>query len=147
MTVDVSFERVFTVTDYYDGPRKGIANFHGTPHLYESRWDDLQDDYDDKFLLTPIDQEAFDWSSEDWAIWLRWEEAFHRGAATQESHPALPADRARHEELKKNLEGRLVTDPAGAITATGEFRAVVESMKNFGWRELEVRWTPRRNGG
>jgi hypothetical protein len=27
------YEHVFTVTDYYDGPRKGIANFLGKPHL------------------------------------------------------------------------------------------------------------------
>jgi hypothetical protein len=27
------FEEVFTVTDYYDGPRKGIANVRGKPHF------------------------------------------------------------------------------------------------------------------
>jgi hypothetical protein len=29
------------MTDYYDGPRKGIASFQGSPHVYESEWDDL----------------------------------------------------------------------------------------------------------
>ena len=29
------YKEVFTVTDYYDGPRKGIANFKGLPHFYE----------------------------------------------------------------------------------------------------------------
>jgi hypothetical protein len=35
-----AFERVHTMTDYYDGPRGGIADFRGTPHLYESEWRD-----------------------------------------------------------------------------------------------------------
>jgi hypothetical protein len=29
------YERVFAVTDYHDGPRKGIANYQGEPHFYE----------------------------------------------------------------------------------------------------------------
>lgn len=33
------FERVHTMEDYYDGPRRGIANFRGAPHLYESERD------------------------------------------------------------------------------------------------------------
>ena len=28
-------EIVFTVTDYYDGPLNGIANFQSKPHFYE----------------------------------------------------------------------------------------------------------------
>lgn len=30
------YERFYTVLDYYDGPRKGIADFQGKPHLYET---------------------------------------------------------------------------------------------------------------
>jgi hypothetical protein len=33
------YECVFTVTDYYDGPRKGIANYNGRPHFYECVFD------------------------------------------------------------------------------------------------------------
>ena len=146
MSEEIPFERVFTMTDYYDGPRTGIANFRGIPHLYESKWSDLGDDFEDSFLLTPINQDVFDAALEDWAIWLRWEEAFHRGEAPQESHPALPADRLRHEELEKQLAGQLVTNPASAIEAHGEFRPAVESTKQFGWRELEVRWRISHNG-
>ena len=29
------YEEVFTVMDYYDGPRKGVANFRGQPHFYD----------------------------------------------------------------------------------------------------------------
>src|SRR5687768_8510315 len=32
----LTFERVYTVTDYWDGPREGIADFQDVPHLYRS---------------------------------------------------------------------------------------------------------------
>ncbi len=140
MSEEIHFERVFTMTEYYDGPRKGIANFRGLPHLYESRFSDLEDDFEDSFLLTPINEEVFDAALEDWAIWLRREEAFHRGEAPHESHPALPDDRLRHEELKEQLAGQLVTNPTSAIEAHGEFQPVAGSTKQFGFRELKVRW-------
>jgi hypothetical protein len=40
---EAGYERVHTMTDYYDGPRKGLANFEGMPHLYEAEWDDQAD--------------------------------------------------------------------------------------------------------
>jgi hypothetical protein len=36
--MEQKFEKVYTVTDFYDGPRGGIANFRGHPHVYESLW-------------------------------------------------------------------------------------------------------------
>ena len=43
---------VFTVTDYDDGPRKGIANFQDAPHFYECVFDEAKDHYTDLFRLT-----------------------------------------------------------------------------------------------
>lgn len=101
-----SVEPVVTVTDFYDGPRGGVAMFLGRPHYYQSRFND-DDGYEDVFDLWPIDDETFDLAREDWAIWLRWEAAFKAGETTIETHPALPEDRERHEALKRLLEGRL----------------------------------------
>jgi len=38
-----AFEKVHTMTDYYDGPRKGIADFAGQPHFFESGLNDDND--------------------------------------------------------------------------------------------------------
>ena len=70
---------VHTVTNYYDGPRLGIANYHGKPHFYSSVFDEAADGWSDIFLLEPIDDEAFHLAMEDWAIWCRWERAYQRG--------------------------------------------------------------------
>ncbi len=137
------FEKVYTMTDWYDGPRSGVADFDGKPHLYMSEWDDRADDYASTFVLSPISPEVFQLALEDWATWRRWETAFHEGRATLDTHPALPEDRARHEQLKPILEERLVIDPARQLRARGEFRAAADpNWSGMGFRPIEVRWEP-----
>ena len=77
---------VFTVTDYYDGPRKGIANYQGKPHLYECIFDETADVYSESFLLTPLDLETFQLAMEGWEIWLHWEDAYYSGRADISTH-------------------------------------------------------------
>lgn len=135
------FEIVYTMTDWYDGPRRGIANYQRQPHLFESEWRDGENLDADTFLLMPIDPDAFCLALEDWAIWRRWETAFHQGKASEESHPALPEDRNRHEELERLLEGRLVVDPHQAVRRKAEFRVRTDpEWSGYGSRPLEVRW-------
>lgn len=134
------FEVVYTY-DWYDGPRQGIADFRGEPHLFQSEWRDGEDLNAETFLLMPIDRDIFALALEDWAIWRRWETAFYQKMATQETHPALPEDRSRHEELVQLLEGRLVVDPARAVQKIAEFRVRTDPDWNgYGWRPLEVLW-------
>jgi hypothetical protein len=134
-------EIVFTVTDYWDGPLIGIANFQGKPHFYECIFDVAQDDYSDLYRLTPVDDPTFRLAMEDWEIWCRWELAFHTGKAKMESHPALPEDAGRHEELKNILDRALQSSPS-AIIQRGTFSALGKS-KAHGIRQLQVKWTDR----
>ena len=118
-------EPVYTITDWYDGPRRGVANFEGYPHYYECQWyagidagfDALPGDY----LLTPLEAETYQLAVEDWAIWERWEAAFTAGRTTQATHPTLPEDQARHNEIEQVLLAKLVTNPHCCRRATGEF--------------------------
>ncbi|OAI53051.1 hypothetical protein AYO47_05605 [Planctomyces sp. SCGC AG-212-M04] len=67
------FEPVYTVLDFYDHERKGIAKYQGLPHLFQSEWRDFQTgpdaEYldDDTFLLMPIDPSLFCLTPEDGA--------------------------------------------------------------------------------
>jgi hypothetical protein len=115
------YEKVHTVSDYWDGPRAGVADFGGTPHAYQSLFDDERDDYSDVWLLRPIDGDTFQLVMEDWDIWLRWLDAFHAGRTSQDTHPALPEDRPRHEQIKASLSDRIAIDPSFAVHATAEF--------------------------
>lgn len=115
-------EKVYTVTDFYDGPRCGIADFQGRPHIYKSLFPDEPAEAD-VFVLQPIDEETFCLAMEDWAIWCRWERAFHSQRTTHDTHPALPEDRLRHDELEAILAPRLRIQNERAFKAQGSFYA------------------------
>jgi hypothetical protein len=139
--LEIGYERVFTVTDYYDGPRQGIANFNGAPHFYDCIFSDQEDGYSNSYRLSPISIQIFDLAMEDWAIWERWECAFYNGTATQESHPALPRDRVRHKEIKVTLDKELCTDMKNGIVCTASFAVIGDSQLPKGViRPLQVRW-------
>jgi hypothetical protein len=137
------FEPVYTVTDYYDGPRAGIADCGGAPHDYRSEWDEREEDFEETYTLTPIDAETFVLALEAWSIWLGWEDSYHRGLASLDSHPALPRDRARHDELRELLATRLVANQGNSFRRRAEFRVVEGSQPRWPGvcAELEVRWS------
>jgi hypothetical protein len=134
------FERVYTMTDYDDGPRGGIADFRGAPHLYTSLFD-IADDGSEIFELRPVDDETLQLALEDWAIWLRWDEAFHAGRTNHSTHPALPADRTRHDALTALLTPRLEALVGPVIQATASFRPVPGHADAERGRWLQVCWT------
>lgn len=121
------YERVHTVTDCWDQPRGGVASFKGSPHVYQSVFDEAQDEWSDICLLRPIDDETFRLVMEDWQIFLRWQHAFESGQTSLDAHPALPEDRRRHEEINGVLAERLRIDPASAVRARSEFRIALNS--------------------
>jgi hypothetical protein len=136
------YERVYTVLDYYDGPRKGVADFEGQPHLYECIFDEAKGNYSDSFLLMPIDGESFRLALEDWAIWQRWELAYHTGQADLSTHPALPNERKRHDEVQTILQNALVIAPKKSITRVGLFKAIGnEPLPRGILRQLQVKWS------
>jgi len=130
------WERVFTITDFYDRPRKGVANFKGRPHAYESEFSNVEDDYTDRYFLKPIDEELLALVMETWAIWLSWCESFHRKEVDLKSHPALPDDRERYDALTDAIGSRLAVDNSRAIIKAAKFRSA-----NICGDGAEVEWT------
>jgi hypothetical protein len=134
------FEEVFTVTDYYDGPRKGVANYHGQPHFYDCIFAEQGQDYSNLYRLTPVSQELFLLALEDWAIWKRWERAFH-GEVDHTAHPALPSERDRHLLIQSQLDERLQTDVEQCIVCSGAFANAGDGVSTPGILvDLVVRW-------
>ena len=128
--------------DYYDGPRKGVANFRGQPYFYHCIFDDAKGEYSDLYHLTPLSQRIFELAKEDWDIWKRWEAAFHSGKATAQSRPALSQDRSRHEEMRVILDSALTTNAAVCVSQRGSFERLGSDEYPKGViRPLQVRWT------
>jgi hypothetical protein len=130
-------DRVLTVNEYYDGPRLGVAELNGVPQIYEAEFDHSTDEYGDTYFLSPIDPELLALVLEDWAIWCRWDATHKRGEATLASHPALPHERKRHEELKRTIGGRLKSDPMNRLYLKAKFSF---SAPEAEWDGTLVEW-------
>lgn len=131
----MTLDRVYTVTDFYDGPRGGVASFRGAPHCYTWQGEVNGNNWPAIFLLWPIDAATFELAREDWVIWLRWEAAFKSGVTTLETHPALPDDRPRMEQLQALLERQFKLNSEAGFAATGVFQQDADGT-------LWVHWTP-----
>src|SRR5579862_5121611 len=116
------FERVYTIWDYWDGPRSGIASYEGQPHHYQCEWDEAADDYSDTFALTPIDEETFSLAMEQWSIWQQWQKAFHGGEVPGATHPTLPGSNPQCVELQSRIEAGIPTHSAHPERKRARFR-------------------------
>ena len=143
MALDAGFEQVYTVTDFYDGPRQGIADFNGKPHLFVSEFENETQEFG-MYHVSLVTEEILELALEGWAIWRRWETAFHQGLTTTETHPALPEDRSRHLELELLLQTVLVLDENTARKVEAVFKLHIDPGWNqLGARPLQVNWTTR----
>ena len=136
------YDVVYTVTDYWDGPRKGVANFRGRPIYYENLFDEQTDDYSEVFMLIPISTDLFQLALEEFQIFLRWRTAFDRGEQHVRTHPALPEDRHRFEEISQILQKHLCMDRVKGIKARAEFAPLASARHTLSdGKGLQVRWT------
>ena len=130
------WEPVFTVNEYFDGPRQGFANYRGRPHAYLSEWDERADDWRTIYLVSPVSDEQLRLAVEDWDIWRRWASAHHAGSLTpDDKHPALAVDWPRHVELQPLVKEAFAMDTSQASRAIPEFRGALEPIHDF-----EVCW-------
>ena len=134
------FEVVYTVTNYYDGPRAGVALVDGIPHYFESQWKDIDSSDNDIFLIQPVTPEILELALEDWAIWKRWETAFHKGETSKETHPALPDELGRHKQLEQILNEALEINPNISIKARADFKVDRARPVEYGMKNLIVEW-------
>ena len=112
---------VYTVDDYWDGPREGIASFRGKPHAYRCLFDEAQDEWSERYRLTPISPDALEAALEAWGIWCRWASADRAGQAPRGSHPALPHESERYFHLKAVVDSAVNENETQAFIAHGEF--------------------------
>jgi hypothetical protein len=127
-----NWQCILTVNEYYDGPVFGIAEFRDVPHVYERQWDPALDEYGAYFLLSPIEPDLLDLVMEDWEIWLRWVAACKRGEVDEKTHPALPEEQGRHQEISELIGDRLELKRGGPIKQFGNLE-IVDG-------ELRVQW-------
>ncbi len=102
----MAWERVYTTNDYYDGPRLGVADVEGASYIFQSPFDEALGDYAEYSLVGNRHSK--------------------RGEASTVTHPALSAERERHEEIVRLIDSayRLTAEQEVADIARAEFSFV-----------------------
>jgi len=140
----VTYERVHTISDFYDCPREGIADYQGRAHRFKCQWDSVADDWTRTFALTPIDETTLRLATEQWELWRAWERSFHAGRVPQSSHPGFGGKDARYDELEQLIAARLRDLEPLDVLLVADFRAVEgQQQHDRVAREFEVEWRSR----
>lgn len=150
MNSESPFEDVFTIDDWYDGPRSGFALYDGAPHHYRSLYLDF-DDWDadeDRFELVPVSASVLDAALEASAIFDRWDAVRQASGANKGSDPpasefgALPEERPRYAALRAVIAPYEVADHPDGFIVRGKFELGCERVQ---WR-ADSSGSPSRDG-
>lgn len=138
----MTYDRVYTIDEWYDGACTGAATFRGEPHAYRrvALGADAEDAADERFELTPIRPEVLSWMLERDVLYRRWQKAHDSGRiAETDGHSTriLPPDRARAEQLDAWIHEAL-SPSRRSLVLHGAF----EYGTSFGRARARVRWLP-----
>lgn len=125
MNSDVRFtgrmEQVYVKNEYYDGPRRGIANYNGVPHRFIANFDDLNVE-NDTFRLFPVLNDEFSLEIEQWKIYVEWDKKYESGELGADTHPGHGGIDKRWDEIEKILQPKRDIIPESAIEVYAEFK-------------------------
>ena len=78
---------------------KGWRTIEASPISTIAFFDQEEDEYSDLYRLTPIDQRTFELAVEAWAIWRKWELAYHSGKVKSNR----PSAASGYNKIQENL--------------------------------------------
>lgn len=144
MLVRAGFERVHVEHDWYDGPRRGIADVQGTPHYFSAIHDHwhADDPYDDEYLVWPIDEASLSLEREQSAIVADWYKRLAEGTATT-GFPVHGGVDRRYDELQALLGPRREA-PGDARRLVAEWKTPAEARYDEEAPAYMVRWRQER---
>jgi hypothetical protein len=134
-------EHVYTVRDWYDGPRTGLADFRGAPHHYRSLYldTDVWNPDEDRFELVPVAHDILASAMEEDAIFQRWDAARQTGEVSDAAEisetefGALPAEPARYADLQAVLAPFQAPGQPHGFVVRGEFAL---GCKEVRWSDI-----------
>ena len=116
-------EKVYVENEWYDGPRKGIADYRGKPHRFIAKYEN-EKGYLDVFSLFPIPQAELDLEVEQWKIFVEWNYKYESGESDVDSHPGNGGISARYDEIDQLLEPNRNRAPESSITVKANFVSI-----------------------
>ena len=128
MSENAVWDKVLSISAWYDGPRSGVAEFRGGSYWYRSVYLDSEEwNHDeDRFELTPISAEVLGWELELKDMFDRWDSARRDGSVMwnndESTFGAFPEEMPRYRELSAKLEAFLArTQPEHFVRGKFDF--------------------------
>ncbi len=117
---------VYTVEDWYDGPRDGYADYRQKPHFYRSLHfdNDVYNPDEDRFELTPVSGQVVQWALVQHTLWQKWDKAYRAGTLPEEPDESiriLAEDLPRYHELCTLIEKDRQENAASSFVVRGQF--------------------------
>ena len=136
------FEPVLMIWDIYDGVRTGLAEYDGRPHYFKCLWDEPNENYSERFELSPIDATFLNAATQQWKIYREWELKFHTGMVTLETHPGHRGTNQKYDELEDEVNLAIKKLVPLKDKFIPKFRALPnqDTLPTGVLRELEVKW-------
>ena len=116
-------EKVYVENEWYDGPRKGVADFQGIPYRFIANFDDGRG-YLDSFNIFPIPENELKLEVEQWNIYIEWNKKYESGEAAIDSHPGHGGISQRWDEIEKILQSKRDLVPENALLAYANFARI-----------------------
>ena len=113
-------EKVYVENDWYDGPRRGIANYNGLPHRFVANFDELKG-CDDTFKIFPVTEEELSLEIEQWKIFVEWNNKYELGEVGTDTHPGHGGINKRWDEIEGVLSPKRNHIPSNALEANANF--------------------------
>lgn len=132
---------VYTVEDWYDGPRDGYADYRQKPHYYRSLHldNEVYNPNEDRFELTPVSKQVVQWALALDALWRKWSEAYRAGTLPEEPDGnirVLAESLPRCHELCALIETGTQKNAALAFVVRGEFLSGRMQVQWYGLSEV-----------
>ncbi|ULO09496.1 hypothetical protein H1230_12380 [Paenibacillus sp. 19GGS1-52] len=93
------FQTVYFITDWWDGPKAGFADFNGTVHCFERVFDDVNDEWSNLYLIRPVSIEEYSLQIESYQLFLDWT----NDKSSTRIHPTLDIENKRYHEVEQLL--------------------------------------------
>jgi hypothetical protein len=91
--------------------------------------------------LTPLTINAFDLVKQRREIFFRWRQAFDQGEVDLSTHPALPQDRERYEELDVAIEAEIKANASRRFKQRGEMKVLGDPAPSANLSAFQVKWS------
>ncbi len=121
-------DKVYVENEWYDGPRKGVADFNGVPHRFIAKFNN-EKGYLDSFNIFPISEDELQLEIEQWNIYVDWNKKFEAGQVNKDSHPGYPGMNKRWEEIEKLLKLKRGIIPSNAVLVSAAFETINQESR------------------